>query len=79
MHPGLKNQIRSPLETHGFVVSHSVEKGFKAKVDGIIKDSQMLAKMVAPLLRVLETVQREVQELDKLFQEYAENNTHAET
>ena len=30
--------------------------------------------MISPLLRVLETVEREVQELDKLFQEYAENH-----
>ena len=74
MRTDLKNQIRGALKTHGFVVSHSVEKGFKAKVGGIIKDSPTLQKMVAPLLRVLETVEREVQELDKLFQEYAENN-----
>jgi transposase len=74
MHTDLKNQVRGALKTHGFVVSHSVEKGFKAKVAGIIKDCPVLAKMVAPLLRVLETVGREVQELDKLFQEYAENN-----
>ena len=74
MRTALKNQIRGALKTHGFVVSHSVEKGFKAKVAGILKDSSTLQKMVAPLLRVLETVEREVQELDKLFQEYAENN-----
>lgn len=41
---------------------------------GIIKDSSTLAKMVAPLLRVLEAVERETQELDKLFQEYADTN-----
>ncbi len=75
MRTDLKNQIRGALKTHGFVVSHSVEKGFKAKVAGITKDCSVLAKMVAPLVRVLETVEREVQELDKLFQEYAENNT----
>lgn len=75
MRTSLKNQIRGALKTHGFVVSHSVEKGFKAKVAGIITHSEMLQKMVAPLLRVLETVEREVQELDKLFHEYAENNT----
>ncbi len=74
MRTALKNQIRGALKTHGFVVSHSVEKGFKAKVNGIIKDSQTLAKMVVPLLRVLEAVEREVQELDKLLEEYAENN-----
>jgi transposase len=74
MRTNLKNQIRGALKTHGFVVSHSVEKGFKAKVGGIIKDSTMLQKMVAPLLRVLEAVERETQELDKLFREYAENN-----
>jgi hypothetical protein len=44
-------------------VSHSVERGFKAKVGGILKDSSTFQKMVAPLLRVLETVEREVQEL----------------
>ena len=74
MRTDLKNQIRGALKTHGFVVSHSEEKGFKAKVAGIIKDSQTLAKMVAPLLRVLEVVEREVIELDKLFHEYAENH-----
>lgn len=74
MRTALKNQIRGALKTHGFVVSHSVEKGFKAKVTGIVKDSSTLQKMVAPLLRVLESVEREVQELDKLFAEYAENN-----
>jgi len=74
MRTALKNQIRGALKTHGFVVSHSVEKGFKAKVGGIIKDRSMLQKMVAPILRVLETVEREVQELDKLFQEHAEND-----
>jgi transposase len=74
MRTSLKNQIRGALKTHGFVVSHSVEKSFKAKVAGIVKDSAMLQKMIAPLLRVLDTVEREVQELDKLFQEYAENN-----
>lgn len=74
MRTDVKNQIRGALKTHGFVVSHSVEKGFKAKVGGIINDCPILQKMVAPLLRVLETVEREVQELDKLFQEYAENN-----
>src|SRR5262249_23905929 len=67
--------IRGALKTHGFVVPHSVEKGFKAKVGGIIKDCPLLAKMIAPLLNVLETVEREVQALDKLFQEYADNNT----
>lgn len=70
----LKNQVRGALKTHGFVVSHSAERGFKAKVQGIIGDYPVLAKMVTPLLRVLETVEREVQELDKLFQEYAEND-----
>jgi transposase len=75
MRTDLKNQIRGALKTHGFVVSHSVEKGFKAKVAGIVKDCSTLAKMVAPLLRVLEVVERETQELDKLFQEYAEHNT----
>jgi transposase len=74
MRADLKNQIRGALKTHGFVVSHSVEKGFKAKVAGIIKDSSTLAKMVAPLLRVLEVVERETQELDKVFEEYADNN-----
>jgi transposase len=74
MRTNLKNQIRGALKTHGFVVSHSAEKGFKAKVAGIIKDSQMLRKMTAPLLRVLESVEREVRELDKLFQEYADNH-----
>ena len=74
MRTALKNQVRGALKTHGFVVSHSAEKGFKAKVQGIIKDCPVLAKMVAPLLRVLETVEREVQQLDKLFQEYAENH-----
>jgi transposase len=74
MRTALKNQIRGALKTHGFVVSQSVEKGFKAKVGGIIKDSPTLQKMVSPLLRVLESVEREVQELDKLFQEYAENH-----
>ena len=34
MRTSLKNQIRGALKTHGFVVSHSVEKGFKAKVAG---------------------------------------------
>jgi transposase len=74
MRTDLKNQVRGALKTHGFVVSHSVEKGFKAKVAGIIKDCPVLEKMVAPLLRVLETVEREVQALDKLFEEYAANN-----
>lgn len=37
MRTALKNQIRGALKTHGFVVSHSVEKGFKAKVSGITK------------------------------------------
>src|SRR5262249_33991375 len=50
------------------------EKGFKAKVGGIIKDSKMLQKMVAPLLRVLEVLEQETRELDTLFQEYADNN-----
>jgi transposase len=75
MRTDVKNQIRGALKTHGFVVSHSVEKGFKAKVGGIIKDSLTLQKMVAPLLRVLETIEREVQALDKEFGEYAENNS----
>ncbi len=70
----LKNQIRGALKTHGFLVSQSVEKGFKAKVGGLIKDCLILQKMVAPLLSVLEAVECQVQELDKLFQEYAENN-----
>ena len=70
----LKNQVRGALKTHGLVMSHSAEKGFKAKVQGVIRDYPVLAKMVAPLLRVLEAVEREVQELDKLFQEYADNN-----
>lgn len=74
MRTDLKNLIRGALKTHGYVVSHSVERGFKAKVAGIIKDSPVLAKMVAPLLKVLETTEREVQELDQLFEEYAENN-----
>lgn len=74
MRTDVKNHIRGALKTHGFVVSQSVEKGFKAKVAGIIKDYSVLAKMVAPLLKVLETIEREVQELDKLFQEYADNN-----
>src|SRR5207249_4575117 len=51
-----------------------VEKGFRAKVDGIIKDSQILRKMVAPLLNVLEVIERETRELDKVFQEYADND-----
>lgn len=75
MRTDVKNQIRGALKTHGFVVSHSAEKGFKAKVAGITKDCPVLAKIVAPLLRVLEVVERETQELDKLFQEYAENNS----
>jgi len=75
MRTDVKNQIRGALKTHGFVVSHSVEKGFKAKVAGITEDCPVLARLVAPLLRVLETVEREVQELDKLFGEYAENNS----
>jgi len=74
MRTDLKNQIRGALKTHGFVVSHSAEKGFKAKVGGIIRDSPTLAKMVAPLLRVLEAVEREIQGLDKLFRECAENH-----
>jgi transposase len=74
MRTDLKNQVRGALKTHGYVVSHSVERGFKAKVGGIIKDAPTLQKMVVPLLRVLETVEREIQELDKLFREYAENN-----
>jgi transposase len=75
MRTDLKNQIRGALKAHGFVVSHRVEKGFKAKVAGIIKDSSTLAKMVGSLMRVLEAVERKTRELDALFQEYAENNT----
>lgn len=78
MRTDVKNQIRGALKTHGFVVSHSMEKSFKGKVIGITKDCPVLAQMVAPLLRVLETVERETQELDKLFQEYAENNATCE-
>jgi transposase len=67
MRTALKNQVRGALKTHGFVVSHSKEKGFLAKVQGIIKECRTLQKMVAPLLRVLEAVDREVKQLDKLF------------
>jgi transposase len=66
--------IRGALKTHGFVVSHSVEKSFKAKVGGILKDRSVLQMMVAPMLKVLETVERETRELDLLFQDYAANN-----
>ena len=71
----LKNQVRGALKTYGFVVSHRAEKGFMGKVAGITRDCPGLARMVAPLLTVLETVEREVQTLDKLFQEHAEENS----
>jgi hypothetical protein len=60
MRADLKNHIRGALKTHGFVVLHSVEKGFKVKIGGIIKESLMLQKMITPLLRVLETVEPEI-------------------
>jgi transposase len=74
MRTDLKNQVRGALKTYGFVVSDRAEKGFNAKVAGIMKDCPGLRRMVAPLLTVLETVQREVEVLDKLFEEYSENN-----
>ena len=63
MRTDVKNQIRGALKTYGFVVSHSVEKGFKGKVAGITKACPVLSMMLSPLLKVLEAVERETQEL----------------
>ena len=70
----LKNQVRSALKTFGFMVSQSVEKGFEAKVRGTMSDQPLLQKMVAPLMEVLQTVQKQVAALDELLGDYAEND-----
>jgi transposase len=70
----LKNQVRSVLKTFGFLVSESVEKGFEAKVRGTMTRQPLLQKMVSPLMEVLRTVQEQVTALDKLLEDYAEND-----
>jgi len=70
----LKNQVRGVLKTFGFVVSQSVEKGFEGKVRGTMTGQPLLQKMVHPLMEVLQAVQKQVQELDKLLEEYAEGD-----
>jgi transposase len=70
----LKNQVRGVLKTFGFMVSQSVEKGFEAKVRGTMTGQPLLQKMVAPLMVVLRSVQEQVNELDRLLGDYAEND-----
>jgi len=70
----LKNQVRCVLKTFGFMVSQSVEKGFEAKVRGTMSSQPLLQKMVAPLMEVLQTVQEQVNALDELLRDYAEND-----
>lgn len=70
----LKNQVRSVLKTFGFMVSQSIEKGFEAKVRGTTAGQPLLQKMVDPLMEVLQTVQEQVNALDKLLGDYAEND-----
>ena len=70
----LKNQVRGVLKTFGFMVSHSVEKGFEAKVRGTTTEQPLLQKMVNPLMEVLKIVQEQVAALDRLVGDYAEND-----
>lgn len=70
----VKNQIRSVFKTFGFVVSQSAEKGFAQKVRATMMENPLLRQMVTPLMEVLGAVQEQVNALDRLLQEYAENN-----
>jgi transposase len=70
----LKNQVRGVLKTFGFIVSQSVEKGFEGKVQATMKDQPLLQKMVQPLMKVLQTVQEQVNALDAMLEDYAEGN-----
>jgi transposase len=70
----LKNQVRGVLKTFGAVVSQRVEKGFTAKVRGVMTGQPMLQKMVQPLMEVLHAVQEQINALDGLLEDYAEGN-----
>jgi transposase len=71
----LKNQVRGVLKTFGLIVCQSEEKGFEAKVLGTISGQLLLQKMIEPLMAVLKIVQEQVGKLDKLFEEYAKEDT----
>lgn len=71
----LKNQIRALLKTFGCIISHSVEKGFDAKVRAGIAEHPALQKMVVPLIDVLSEVYEQIDTFDRLLSEYAKGNT----
>lgn len=75
MRTAVKNQIRGVLKTFGAVVSNSEEEGFDAQLRATMKGDRVLQKMVAPLLKVLESVHAQVIALDKVIKKYAENDT----
>ena len=75
MHTAVKNQIRGVLKTFGAVVSNSEEEGFDAKLRATTKGNRMLQELVKPLLKVLEAVHAQVSALDKMIENYAENDT----
>ena len=74
MRTDLKNQIRALLKTFGCIISHSVEKGFEAKVKAGIAEQPTLGKMVVPLLQVLASVHEQIGQLDGLLSDYAGND-----